>query len=984
MSRAVALLLTALTGFSGLVYEVGWQKYLATLLGSHSEATATVLAIFLGGLSLGYQIFGRVTRRLVARAEERGTPPRLLLFYGALEAGIGAYVIVFPTLFEGIRALSYAFPHGVGGLGFAIDVALSALLIGPPSVLMGGTIPVLTQALARSLADATRFHAFVYAFNTFGAFVGALAAGFYLVPRLGLVNVMYAMGAINLFAGATFALLGMRAREVVDLRESVEEGAPRVTGFAAYAAVALLVGFAMMAVQTTAIRIAGLSFGSSQFTFSIVVAVFVVCIALGSFAVSALSRIPPALVVLNQWVLALLLLALYPALPRAPYWAQQLRAIFRDDQSAFYPYQTLSFLAVLAVVGPAVVLSGATLPLLFHQLRRQAGHLGDLAGWIYSWNTVGSLLGALLGGYVLLFWLDLHHVYRISVAALFVAAALVSIQVYSLGAVQAWVLVPFLAVIVLLRGWDPTQLTVGLFRERQPLASRFPGPDGARQLAFRLSWGNSKMVFYDDDPTTTVSVREHSHPDGGDSISIATGGKSDGDTKNDNQTMRLIAVLPAMMADQLERAFVIGYGTGMTVGELASYPSMREVVVAEISRGVIRAAPIFDRANRGASVDSKVRIVNSDAYRALMRSEGTFDVIASEPSNPWVTGVEMLFSREFLEAAKARLSPGGVHAQWIHQYEIDDRSLELVLRTYRSVFDHVSVWTAYSNDIVLLGFRSQGSGIDHYRLRQRATEPAFAASLARAEVSSFPALLAHELIPLGAINAAPLPGSVHTLLRPQLNDMAGRAFFRGTFANLPFLGVGDAAREGSRHSMIRGYTASQGGRLPDDQRAELVAEACRYRGKMCQVLLAAWQRDEPESLAFQRALEAAARSDTALTPDQRKQRLADIISLFPGPAAPRNSVVPPATAARITDLFFSLYLHSEPFDGEKLIDLWSRCRDEALTFGTCEEDMKRAREQFPVEDEAELMARIPSCGNKVVIGKVCQEGMSRAQRMLAR
>src|SRR5262249_33822232 len=150
-----------------------------------SEATATVLAIFLGGLSLGYQLFGRVTRGLVARAEQRGSAPRLLRFYGGVEAGIGAYVMLFPTLFEGVRRLSYSVPHGVGGLGFAVDVALAAVLIGPPSVLMGGTIPVLTQALARSLADATRIHAFIYAFNTIGAFAGALAAGFYLVPQLG-------------------------------------------------------------------------------------------------------------------------------------------------------------------------------------------------------------------------------------------------------------------------------------------------------------------------------------------------------------------------------------------------------------------------------------------------------------------------------------------------------------------------------------------------------------------------------------------------------------------------------------------------------------------------------------------------------------------------------------------------------------------------------------------------------------------------------
>ena len=979
MPRSVALLLTALTGFSGLVYEVGWQRYLATLLGSHSEATATVLAIFLGGLSLGYQIFGRVTRRLVARAEQRGTPPRLLLLYGGVEAGIGVYVILFPILFEWIRALSYAFPHGAGGLGFAVDVALSAVLIGPPSVLMGGTIPLLTQALARSLADATRFHAFVYAFNTFGAFVGALAAGFYLVPRLGLIQVMYAMGAINLAAGATFALLGLRAREVIDLRESLDDRAPGVAGFASYAAVALLVGFAMMAVQTIVIRIAGLSFGSSQFTFSVVVAVFVMCIALGSFAVSAFTRIPPSYLIANQWALALLLLAIYPALARAPYFAQRLRAIFRDDEVAFFPYQALCFLAILLVVGLPVLLSGASLPLLFHHLRRQAGHLGDLAGKIYSWNTVGSLLGALLGGYVLLFWLDLHHVYRISVAALVLAAAIVTLQVRSRSLARAgWMSLPLLAIVALLPRWDPAVLTLGLFRERQPFATKYSGDDGAQKLADRLGQ-NTRLVFYDDDPTTTVSARVHAYGDGSESISIATGGKVDGDTKWDNQTMRLVAALPAMMADQLERSFVIGYGTGLTVGELASFPSMREVIVAEISRGVIRAAPLFDRASRGASVDSKVRIVNSDAYRALMRSEGQFDVIVSEPSNPWVTGVEMLFSREFLEAAKSRLSPGGVHAQWIHQYEIDDRSLALVLRTYASVFDHVSVWSSLSTDLLVLGFRNVGSGIDHYRLRQRAAEPAFAASLARSGVTSFAALLAHEMVPLGVIHAANLQGPVHTLLHPRLNDMAGRAFFRDAVASLPFTGTGDAARAGAKHSMLRGYIASLGGSLPDAERAELVAEACRYRKQACRVLLAAWQHEQPDSPALQQAIERA----RILRTDQRAS-LGEVASLFPDHAPSSNGVVQPEVANRITDEFLTLYHHGYPFDSEKLLDLWSRCRDEAIPTGSCEDDLRRAREESPLEDEAHLMARLPSCGNTQVIGPVCQQGLSRVQRMLGR
>ena len=250
MIRAVALVLTALTGFSGLVYEVAWQKYLATLLGSHSEATAGVLAIFLGGLSVGYWLFGQVTRRVVAAAERAGKPPRLLLLYGLIEGGIGVYVIAFPWLFRAVQQLSYAIPHGAAGFGFAIDVALSALLIGPASILMGGTIPILTQGLSRSLEDATRFHAFVYACNTAGAFAGALATGFYLIPRLGLENVMYAMGLINLSAGGLFLLFGIRGRQVVSLaQESPEEGGAklRVEGLVAYASVALLTGFAMMA-----------------------------------------------------------------------------------------------------------------------------------------------------------------------------------------------------------------------------------------------------------------------------------------------------------------------------------------------------------------------------------------------------------------------------------------------------------------------------------------------------------------------------------------------------------------------------------------------------------------------------------------------------------------------------------------------------------------------------------------------------------------
>jgi predicted membrane-bound spermidine synthase len=423
MARVLALFLTVMTGFSGLSYEVAWQRYLATLLGSHSEATAAVLAIFLGGLAVGYSLFGATTVRFTERARARGEAPRLLLLYGAVEVGIGVWVMLFPLLFGLAQAVSFRFPAADHELAaFAFDVFLTVLLIGPPTILMGGTIPILTQALAHDLEDATRVHAWIYAFNTMGAFAGALAAGFVLVPLLGLDGMLYTMGCINLAAGIAFVLLQRGAAGRDAPAPVAATGAPvrPATAFAAYAAVALLSGFAMMVVQTVLNRVGGLAFGASHFTFAMVVAVFVLCIAIGSFVVSALPRIPPLTIVLSQWILVGLLALLYLHLDDAPYYAHALRALFRDGRASALLRRRVPRDPECA---QSVGLSGALLPLLFHHLRHEMGDLGAVAGRLYSWNTLGSLLGALLGGCALLIWFDLHHVCVLALAALVLGAA---------------------------------------------------------------------------------------------------------------------------------------------------------------------------------------------------------------------------------------------------------------------------------------------------------------------------------------------------------------------------------------------------------------------------------------------------------------------------------------------------------------------------------------------------------------------------------
>ena len=926
--RAIVLLLTALTGFAGLAYEVAWQRYLATLLGAQSEATAAVLAIFLGGLSAGYWLFGAVTREFVARAHAAGRAPPLLVTYGGVEAAIGAYALLFPWLFRAAQQISLWLPTGGGLVAFAADVALATALIGPPAVLMGGTIPILTQVLARSLADAPRVHALIYASNTAGAFVGALAAGFSLVPWLGLDGLAQSMGVINLGAGATFAWLGRRGGEVVALEA---DGGPArsVSGAGAYAAAALLIGFASMTCQTVLIRIGGLALGSSEFTFAMVVAAFVLAIAVGSLVVSALPRIGRAVLPASLWALVVAFALLYTRIDEAPYWGHVLRTHFPSRPDSFRLYYGAAFLATLAVIGPGVALSGAALPLLFEAVREGFGDLGSRAGRLYSQNTIGSLLGALGGGYALLFWLDLHHVFRIALAAYALAAALVTAQRYFAGglAATAAMSAPVLIALAWLTPWDPAQLSGGHFREREATAWTSLGPDYAP---------HNKVLFHDDDPTSTVVVAQAS-----DSVSILVNGKSDGNTKADRNTMALAALIPALLAREPTRAFVIGFGTGITAGSLAALDDMQAVTVAEISSGVLRAAPFFDSANNGASKHPKITRVRSDAYRALLRSDERFDVIVSEPSNPWVAGVEMLFSREFLRAAHDRLAPGGAYVQWFHTYESNNRTVQLVLQTFTEVFGHVSAWRSQSTDVLLVGMRDGPDELDLGRLERRFERPDFRAPLEQIGIRALPELLVHESVPIGVLNENRLAGAPeHSLFHPRLSYEAGRAFFVGKGARLPFLAYGRALSDGPERSLLRRYLSRfAGGEIPLTVWDEMVSRACAFRLPHCPTLVAAWAVRHPEPGAVDQIIQWRSRSKLDFGPE-----LIGLLRFFYGEAAPNAIDGPPAQITSKTSVFLDQYYFAMPFPQNAVVALWQHCRDPGALGPGCERGLRAAEE----------------------------------------
>jgi spermidine synthase len=603
-----------------------------------------------------------------------------------------------------------------------------------------------------------------------------------------------------------------------------------------------------------------------------------------------------------------------------------LRTSFSTGSSGFYPFHFAIFFGILAIFCVPLGLSGALLPLIFHRLRRTSGDLGRTAGRIYSSNTAGSLLGALVGGYLLLFWLDIDDTYRLAVFALAAAAAISTACVIARARIASGVALALIAALLVgQQGWDPRKLSAGLFRQRMPNPDLADGPSSLVP-ALVNRWSEEYLRFYEDDPSTSVAVFNTAKPGEPPRLAIINNGKSDGSIPRDNMTTGLLALLPALFAEKRERAFVIGYGTGMSAGELAALDDFEEVVVAEISPAVVRAAPLFEAINRQALANPKTRIIRSDAYRTLMRDQAEYDVIVSEPSNPWVTGVEMLYAREFLEAARDRLAPGGVYAQWFHLYETDDRSVELVLNTFRTVFPRVSVWLGRGTDLILLGFEDADREVDFAELEAHWQRADFNRQLKALPLQSLPRLLAHEILPLGVLAEMSLPERVHTILHPILSHDAARAFFAGGNGKLPQNPIRPVATTGARNSLVEHYRASRGGVLPSDDRLELLRETCDLRLALCATLFAQWMHEEPDSEELAESL-AKAQADSRLGRALQPGVLNGLARLFRDEADADS----PSSFEFTTDLsrvFLKYYHHAAPFSAEPLHESWRRCAQE--------------------------------------------------------
>ena len=726
------------SGATGLLYEVAFSKLLGYVFGATAYAVSTVLAAFMGGLALGAHFGGRHAARV----------RRPLVAYGALEILVGVVCALSPFAFEALTGayvrVARAAPESLALLT-AARAGLTALVVVVPTVAMGATLPVLSRIVAGSAAepdgeatgrarDANRANranragrrlTSLYAINTAGGALGALSGAYAVLPALGIRGTLWAAAIANLVIGVVAVAGGLRAGASPAPPAAADEpgaagpdaagpdaaadrdasAAPHADPAAAPAPagstdprllipLAFTSGFLVFAAEVVETHLLALLIGNSAYAFGLMLAVFLVCLAAGAARAPRFARRHgPSALWRGLAVTALALVLTIPLWDQLP----RLFAFAGKHVHSWAGREVVRALVAFGILALPTLWMGTTFPLL---LQRIAGRpdVAARVGRLTATNTLGTIAGSIATGYFILPALGSQRALG-AVAAAFAAAA-------AAAAAAEHVTKPAAAP-------GATAASAAPVRDDRRLAYLVAAAAALGALLVprwdlaRLTSGANVYFVMGPPPERIDFVREDVH--GGVTTVVRragvttmyTNGKFQGDDGPEMAAQRRFAHFPSIFVRDPRRALVIGLGTGTTLGTIAAYPYQR-VDVAEISPAIVEASrAFFAGPSRGALDDPRVRLTLNDGRNELLVATDPYDLVAIELTSIWFAGAATLYSREFYELVRARLTPAGVLQQWVQLHHIRPRELAAVIRTMRQVFPHVALFVGGSQGILV-------------------------------------------------------------------------------------------------------------------------------------------------------------------------------------------------------------------------------------------------------------------------------------------
>jgi spermidine synthase len=724
----VPMVLLLFSGFTGLVYEFCFGKRLGITLGNSGEAHSIVLATFMGGLALGAAIFGKAA----------DNAKRPLMLYGVLELGVGLYALAFPTLLAALHSVYLSVVHDVSGFPKTVArLCCASLALLPPTVLMGGTLPAMTKHVSRTFADVRKDLSLLYATNSFGAAFGCLLSGVVMVPERGLLVTERTAAGLNVLLALAAVVLGWRAN--VGLASSSESqpvaALPKRVVNAALVVTALT-GFTSMIYELTWIRVLSSVLGGTAYAFTLILTAFIIGISLGSWWLSRRrmddAALPQTLVWLQVGLVASVCLTM-PWYERLPYWFVRVNFLLSHSIDAWPTYQTITFvLAAAVVVAPAFCL-GACFPAAARLSMSSLEQAGRGLGRAYVLNTIGTVSGSLLGGllFMPMFGLEGNIVIGVVCNAVGVLVCVRALPKEALTTRLRWV-APAVALFAasalgLSHGWAKNVAKSWRARERTVIPQNMAQYRQRRDIA--------EVLFHQDDVFASVVVAQIEE-----TKILRVNGKIDASSGADMDTQVFVGLIGPTLKP-VKRALVIGMGSGVTAAAVLKFPEV-EIDVVEISSAVLQSAEYFKEFNDDVLHNPRCHVHHEDARSFLAASKVDYDLIVSEPSNPWVAGVSELYTVDFYRLLKQRLKPDGQLIQWIHTYESNDSLVKLVFRTVRSEFAEGSTWLGPTDVVMVLSTRPHEVELD--AVKERMQIPSVASAYRLVSIDSVGGLFAQQ------------------------------------------------------------------------------------------------------------------------------------------------------------------------------------------------------------------------------------------------
>jgi spermidine synthase len=726
--HAVILGAFFLSGLCGLMYEVVWARMLTLVFGNTLHAVATVLSVFMLGLALGSFIAGRYTGRMTRHREA----------YACVEMALGAYAGFFPVILHGLQQVHSLVFQAVYNSPFSLSLVRLLLATGIlllPTTLMGATLPLLSQLLTQSASTFAKEIGQLYAINTIGAALGAFLSAFLTIPVLGLHWAMYLGAGLNIAIGLVVLKLPYSGPQYQPGTKKKERDAAPVGATAPRDRLCVLlafavVGFVAMLLENGWSHALIMVFGTSVYAFATMLTTYLVGLGVGSLLAARFAdrmRSPRSLFVFLVALLGLSTFATTPVIGMLPSWFVE---VFADLKAEWTRVAFLEFaVCFLVILGPTL-LSGACFPVAV-RLTGSAHGAGKAAANAYTFNTTGCIVGSLAAGFFLIPTLGAEHTLLLAgVLSVLAAAFLIALDgSTSLPRRTLWVTAMAAVAVAgfsLLGSWDAMVMNSGVY-----VYSRLLKATGSTSI--REAMADYKMLYYKEG-SASVAVLES----GQGHRFLRINGKTDGSSQGDNYTQMFLGYVPALYAKHLDDVLVIGLGTGITSGCVLDLP-VRSVDTIEISPEVIKAAHFFSRLSGSVFSDPRSTIRLLDGRTWLMAMPRQYDIITSEPSNPWQTGNANLFTVDFFRMVARRLKPGGIFCQWLPFYHMAKSHYKLIVKSLSAVFPHVNIWLANSDTLIISSL--EPLSITQERLTRIVGIPAVKRKLATMQIQSADDLL---------------------------------------------------------------------------------------------------------------------------------------------------------------------------------------------------------------------------------------------------